>query len=145
MNPRPPWRTGPPNVQEWGRSIAGPVDSSLFGAPALYEGPTRDRRGRPIPPPTEEKPGARQAIMDAIAALDQARRELEQALAGSLDDTCNVYVHRAGTQTNYARNNMLRAYACLQAPPEVRRFLNLRNIPTRGIPRADELYAQRRI
>jgi hypothetical protein len=110
----------------------------------MYVGPTGGRRGPGVPAePPREPPGARAALIQTIAALDEAKRELEQALRGPVIDTCGVYINRASTQLGYARNNLLRASACLATPPEMRPFVNFRRVPQTGLGYVESTYRRR--
>jgi len=103
--------------------------------PIYYQG--LPQQGPPPPPEPErprDNPNARQALLETIFALDQAKKELENALRGPVIDTCGVYMQRAATQMGYARNNLIRASACLATPAEMRQHVNFRNIPSRGFP-----------
>lgn len=99
----------------------------------------------PVRPPGERMPQgaqgrpaneseARQALQEALRALDEARTAVLAALQQSTVDTCGIYIQRAGTQIGHARNNLLRASACLRAPPELRNLMNFRRIPIPPIP-----------
>ena len=88
--------------------------------------------GQPAPPP-RENPGARRALMDAIASIDAARAEIVEALRHPVIDTCSVFIHRAGTQIGYARNNLLRANACIGTPAEVAPYLSYRRVPAANV------------
>jgi hypothetical protein len=84
--------------------------------------------GRGGVPPPQEKPGARQAILQTIFALDAAKQELQAALRGPVIDTCGVFISRADTQLQHARNNLLRARTCLMTPAEARPYTNFRRV-----------------
>jgi hypothetical protein len=76
----------------------------------------------------QEKPGTRQALLDTLANLDQARGAIAQALQQPVIDTCGVFIQRAGTQLGFARNNLIRANTCLQAPADMRAHMNFRRV-----------------
>lgn len=99
-----------------------------MAASDLYLGPIGNRQQGTAPPP-REAPGVRQALLDAIKSLDEARAAITEALRAPVVDTCGVFIQRAGTQVGYARNNLLRARACVLAPPEVAPYLSYRRVP----------------
>jgi hypothetical protein len=94
-------------------------------AAPLFAGPAGARG--PGPGPNEYE--ARGALQEALRALDDARGAILTALQQGTIDTCGVYIQRAGTQVGYARNNLLRASACLRTPEAMRPFVNFRRIP----------------
>lgn len=93
-------------------------------ATPMFVGPAAGRG-----PPSSNEFEARSALQDALRAIDDARNAILNALRAPVIDTCGIFIQRAGTQVGYARNNLLRASACLRAPAELRGLMNFRRIP----------------
>ena len=97
-------------------------------ASPLYGMPAKEGVPPPLPRPSE-RPDVRQALLEALQNLDEARAAVAAALHQPVIDTCSVFIQRAGTQTGHARNNLVRAYTCLQAPPNLRPYMSFRRVP----------------
>lgn len=77
-------------------------------------------------PPLPRRQEVRQALIDALNSVNEANRSIVEALLTDTGDTCSAVIQRAYTQLGHSANNLRKAQACLQLPPNLQHMVERR-------------------